>query len=49
MGGRHFAGKAELIAALPGILRRGDRVLVKASHSMAFEEISEALRALQLD
>ena len=28
-----------------GILRRGDRVLVKASHSMAFEEISDALHS----
>lgn len=48
MGGEHFGSKAELIAALPGILRRGDRVLVKASHSMAFEEISDALLKLEL-
>lgn len=48
MGGEHFASKAELIAALPRLLKRGDRVLVKASHSMAFEEISDALRALSL-
>lgn len=46
MGGEHFASKAELIAALPGLIRPGDSVLVKASHSMAFEEITEALRAL---
>lgn len=48
MGGRHYASKAELIADLPRQLRRGDTVLVKASHSMAFEDISEALRALEL-
>ena len=48
MGGEHFASKAELISALPRLLKRGDRVLVKASHSMAFDEISDALRALSL-
>lgn len=48
MGGRHYASKAELIADLPRQLRRGDTVLVKASHSMAFEDITEALRALEL-
>ena len=48
MGGEHFASKVELISALPRLLKRGDRVLVKASHSMAFEEISDALRALSL-
>ena len=48
MGGEHFTSKAELISALPRLLKRGDRVLVKASHSMAFEEISDALRALSL-
>ena len=48
MGGEHFDSKAELISALPRLLKRGDRVLVKASHSMAFEEISDALRALSL-
>lgn len=48
MGGEHFASKAELISALPRLLKREDRVLVKASHSMAFEEISDALRALSL-
>lgn len=48
MGGRHYESKAELIADLPRQLRRGDTVLVKASHSMAFEDITEALRALEL-
>jgi UDP-N-acetylmuramoyl-tripeptide--D-alanyl-D-alanine ligase len=48
MGGMHFADKQDLIAALSGILKKGDVVLVKASHSMAFEEISEALKTLEL-
>lgn len=48
MGGIHFSDKRALIAALPDVLKKGDVVLVKASHSMAFEEISEALKALRL-
>ena len=32
-----------LLNALDGIVKPGDRVLVKASHSMAFEEIVEKL------
>ena len=48
MGGRHYESKAELIADLPRQLRRGDTVLVKASHSMAFEDITEALKTLEL-
>ena len=38
-----FADRDALIAALPEIVRPGDRVLVKASHSMAFEKIVESL------
>lgn len=41
-----FPDKAALVAALPDWIRPGDCVLVKASHSMAFEEITEALKAL---
>lgn len=48
MGGRHFGDKKTLIDALPTVLKAGDTVLVKASHSMAFEEISEAIRELRL-
>ncbi|MGN1001918.1 MAG: UDP-N-acetylmuramoyl-tripeptide--D-alanyl-D-alanine ligase [Oscillospiraceae bacterium] len=40
---RHFEEKAELMDALPGLIRRGDTVLVKASRSMRFEEITEIL------
>ncbi len=39
----HFPDKAALLAVLDEIVRPGDSVLVKASHSMAFEEIVEAL------
>ena len=39
----YFPDKERLIAALPGRIRPGDRVLVKASHSMAFEDIVKAL------
>ena len=43
----HFETNAELIKALPQLIRKGDTVLVKASHSMKFEEISEALKLLK--
>ena len=42
----HFDGKDALLAALPGLLHRGDAVLVKASRGMHFEEISEAIMKL---
>lgn len=42
-----FQNKAALIRALPKLLQKGDTVLVKASHSMAFEEIVEALKQLR--
>ena len=42
----HFAEKQELINALPELIERGDRVLVKASRGMRFEDISEALMQL---
>lgn len=42
----HFADKAQLIAALPELIHNGDCVLVKASHSMAFEQIVAALEKL---
>lgn len=43
----HFETNAELIDELPHLIRKGDTVLVKASHSMKFEEISEALKLLK--
>ena len=45
--GRHFDTREELIAALPGLIRKEDRVLVKASLSSRFDQISEALKALK--
>ena len=44
--GRHFATREELIAALPGLIQKGDRVLVKASLGSRFDQISEALKEL---
>ncbi len=45
--GRHFESREELTAALPGLIRAGDAVLVKASRGMRFEEIAEALKLLK--
>lgn len=36
---------AELMAALPHLLRHGDAVLVKASRAMGFETVTESLRS----
>ena len=44
--GVHFADRAELLEALPRLLRPGDVVLVKASHGAHFEEISEAVKRI---
>lgn len=44
--GLYFESKEELISALAGLLQKGDSVLVKASRSMHFEEISEAIKAM---
>ena len=43
---RWFSSREELIAALPDLIRPGDRVLVKASRGMRFEQVSEALKRL---
>ncbi len=42
--GKWYETKEELIKALPEIIKEGDTVLVKASHSMQFEKIVEALK-----
>lgn len=39
----YFEDKAQLMASLEDFVRPGDCVLVKASHSMAFEEVVERL------
>ena len=43
----HFDNNAQLISQLPQLINKGDTVLVKASHSMKLEEISEALKLLK--
>ncbi len=48
MGGQWYADKRALISALPTVLRRGDKVLVKASNSMKFGEIAEHLKTLDI-
>ena len=45
--GVHFDTREELIAALPAYIRRGDAVLVKASNSMRFGEISEEIKKMR--
>lgn len=42
---RHFETKKALLAALPGLLKQGDSILVKASHFMEFPEIVQWLEA----
>ena len=44
--GRHYPDRDALIAALPTVLRRGDAVLVKASHGARFDAVSEAIKEL---
>lgn len=44
----HFDDKASLIEALPTLLHKGDVVLVKASHSLRFEEIVDSIENLSL-
>ena len=41
-----FPGKEELIAMLPRMIEKGDAVLVKASHSIKFDDIVNALKEL---
>lgn len=41
-----YNSKNELIAALPKLIKKGDTVLVKASHGIHLEEISDILKQL---
>ena len=43
---RHFAATSDLLAALPELIRKGDTVLIKASHFMGFEKLVEAVQQL---
>lgn len=45
--GCHFENKQDLIAALQGLIRDGDTVLVKGSRGMKMEEIVTALQYLE--
>lgn len=44
--GRHYEGKAELWAQLPGLLQPGDAVLIKGSRGLEMEEIVQKLQNL---
>jgi UDP-N-acetylmuramoyl-tripeptide--D-alanyl-D-alanine ligase len=44
--GKWFTSTDALIAALPDLIRQDDRVLVKASRGMHFEQAAEALKCL---
>lgn len=44
--GVHFETKQQLLEALPGLIREGDSVLVKASLGMHLEDASELLKTL---
>ncbi|MBQ3404683.1 MAG: UDP-N-acetylmuramoyl-tripeptide--D-alanyl-D-alanine ligase [Oscillospiraceae bacterium] len=46
-GAWQFPMKEALFSVLPSLIRKGDTVLVKASHSMQFEEIVEELKKLR--
>ena len=41
----HFASREELLQALPKTIKKGDTILVKASHFMKFEEVVAVLNA----
>ena len=43
----HFPMKEALYSVLPSLIKKGDTVLVKASHSMAFENIVDELLKLR--
>ena len=43
---RHFSTTSDLLEALPELIRKGDTVLIKASHFMGFEKLVEAVQQL---
>jgi UDP-N-acetylmuramoyl-tripeptide--D-alanyl-D-alanine ligase len=43
----HFPLKDAFFSVLPSLIKKGDNVLVKASHGMHFEEITEELKKLR--
>lgn len=44
----HFPDKQELLFALPSLLKKGDTILIKASHYMEFPEIVSQLKDMHL-
>lgn len=42
---RHYETREELMQALPSLLKKGDTILVKASHAMAFDAIVAQLQS----
>ena len=42
----HFDDRNELIAKLPGLLKKGDTVLVKASNGMKLGAVSDAIKEM---
>ena len=43
----HFPMKDAMFSVLPRLIKKGDTVLVKASHSMGFDEVVEELKKLK--
>lgn len=43
---RYFEDREELLNSLPGLIEKGDTVLVKASHGMGFDKVVEGLKTL---
>ena len=43
----HFPMKEAMFSVLPRLIKEGDTVLVKASHSMGFDEVVEELKKLK--
>ncbi|MCL2045044.1 MAG: UDP-N-acetylmuramoyl-tripeptide--D-alanyl-D-alanine ligase [Oscillospiraceae bacterium] len=43
---KYYSSKASLMAALPNLIKKGDAVLVKASHGMMFEELLPILEKM---
>jgi UDP-N-acetylmuramoyl-tripeptide--D-alanyl-D-alanine ligase len=47
VGASYSPSKADLIAALPGLIQEGDSVLIKASNGMKFDEVVPHLKSIK--
>ena len=45
--GLHFGDRSSLLEALPGIIKAGDVVLVKASHGAAFDNVADLIEKMK--